>query len=62
MSDPAALAQAYLEQAARLLELPYTAQPNDGVVGAFIVNQRLAQALLAVDLPDALEPAPVYRP
>ena len=62
MSDPSDLAQTYLEQATRLLDLPYTPQAEDGVVRAFRVNQGLAQTLLDFELPDALEPAPIFRP
>lgn len=62
MSEPADIAQTYLEQAARLLNLPYTPQAEDGVLRAFKVNQRLAQSLLDFELPDTLEPAPVFRP
>lgn len=51
-----------LDLLAALAGLPIPPEYRDGVLRQWRLNQALAAALLAFDLPETAHPAPVFRP
>lgn len=55
-------AQSYVDQTARLLDLPIPPGIRPSVIENFERVIAIAQPVLEFDLPDDLEPAPVFDP
>lgn len=59
--DDAAIA-AYVDQMAQLLDLSLPEDIRPQVVQNFAQIQAIAQPVLDFELPDQIEPAPIFRP
>jgi len=53
---------AYVDQMARLLDLSLPTEIRPQVVKNFAQVQAIAQPVLEFELPDKIEPAPVFEP
>ncbi len=62
MSDGTFDAEAYVDAAAALIELPIAAEHRTGVIVNLERIAQMAALVMAFPLPDDAEPAPVYRP
>jgi len=55
-------AQAMIEAMSAFLKMPVAADYRPGVIANLKTAHAIAQAVLAVELPDEVEPAPVFSP
>jgi hypothetical protein len=62
MADEIFDAEAYVDAAARLIGLPIEPAHRPGVVLNLERIARLAALVMEFDLPEEIEPAPVYTP
>jgi hypothetical protein len=62
MSEQQVEVKVYIEQMAKLLDLPIPAECEQGVIDNFIRMQAIAALVTEFPLPDEMETAPIFQP
>ena len=62
MSEQQVEVKVYVEQMAKLLDLPIPEECEQGVIDNFIRMQAIAALVTEFSLPDEMETAPIFQP
>ncbi len=62
MSEQQVEVKVYVEQMAKLLDLPIPEECEQGVIDNFIRMQAIAVLVTEFSLPDEIETAPIFQP
>ena len=62
MSEQQVEVKVYVEQMAKLLDLPIPEECEQGVIDNFIRMQAIAVLVTEFSLPDEIEAAPIFQP
>ncbi len=62
MSEQHVEVKVYIEQMAKLLDLPIPEECEQGVIDNFIRMQAIAALVTEFSLPDEIETAPIFQP